>query len=177
MQERLPFALQALVAGVRECAPRRPVVPLCNEFTASRRHERAHGDGPSGRGALGHRVAALPFTGTAFELHENDQLASEIPFLDGNAHGPCQRAPQRHARTGSSVDPRIRTRRIAPCIHVTRRCVATRQKRRAHPCEHQTTCEHRDPNRQCIEEQERKQNVPDAGGAVDARASLLTGTA
>jgi hypothetical protein len=46
---------------------------------------------PHGEGLWAMEWQGAPFTGVAFELHANGQLASEIPFVDGDAHGQCQR--------------------------------------------------------------------------------------
>lgn len=53
-------------------------------------HELTETD-PHGEGLWAMEWQGAPFTGVAFELHANGQLASEIPFVDGNGHGPCQR--------------------------------------------------------------------------------------
>lgn len=45
---------------------------------------------PHGEGLWGMTFQGAPFTGVAFELHANGQLASEVSFLMGNGHGPSR---------------------------------------------------------------------------------------
>lgn len=45
---------------------------------------------PHGEGLWGMTWQGAPFTGVAFELHANGQLASEVSFLMGDGHGPSR---------------------------------------------------------------------------------------